>query len=33
MLSLVLTGGINAWAASGGEYVRFMEGYDQSVWP
>lgn len=33
MMSLVLTGGVNAWAASGGEHVRLMEGYDESVWP
>lgn len=33
MMSLVLTGGVNAWVASGGEHVRLMEGYDKSVWP
>ncbi|ORY54700.1 Rhodanese-like domain-containing protein [Pseudomassariella vexata] len=32
MESLVLLDGVRGWAAGGPEFVKFMEGYDQSAW-
>lgn len=32
MESLVLTGGIKAWVAREDEYVRYIQGYDESKW-
>lgn len=32
MRSLVLVGGIKAWVAEKGEFVRYMQGYDESKW-
>lgn len=32
MQSLVLTGGIKGWAAAKGEFVRYMQDYDESKW-
>lgn len=30
--SIILTGGIKGWATAGGEFVEYMDGYDESVW-
>ncbi|KAH6641830.1 Rhodanese-like domain-containing protein [Chaetomium tenue] len=30
--SLALAGGIKGWVAAGGEYVGWMEGYEEAVW-
>ena len=32
MKSVILEGGIKGWAGAGDEYVRLMEGYQESVW-
>jgi len=32
MESVVLLEGIKGWAAAGGEYVRWMDEYDERVW-
>lgn len=32
MQSLVLEGGIKAWAAEKGEFWRYMQEYDKSKW-
>ncbi|KAL1844205.1 hypothetical protein VTJ49DRAFT_3861 [Mycothermus thermophilus] len=32
MQSLALAGGIKGWAAAGGEFVEWMDGYDAAVW-
>ena len=32
MKSLVLLEGIKGWAAAGGEYLRWMDEYEESVW-
>lgn len=32
MHSLVLEGGIKAWAAEKGEFVQYMQEYDESKW-
>ncbi|KAK3984618.1 arsenical-resistance protein 2 [Cladorrhinum sp. PSN332] len=32
MESLALVGGIKGWAGAGGEYVEWMDEYDEKVW-
>lgn len=32
MKSLALEGGIKGWVAEGGEYLKFMQDYDESKW-
>lgn len=32
MKSLALVGGIKGWAGAGGEYVEWMDEYDEKVW-
>lgn len=32
MKSVILRGGIKGWAAAGGEYVEWMDGYEEGVW-
>lgn len=32
MQSVILTGGIKGWVAAGGEFVEWMDGYDEAVW-
>ena len=32
MESLVLSEGIRGWANAGGQYVHWMDGYDDAVW-
>lgn len=32
MQSLVLSGGIKGWEAEKGEFVRYMQEYDESKW-
>lgn len=31
MQSIILTGGIKGWAAAGGEFVEWMDGYVEGV--
>ena len=32
MQSLVLDGGVKAWVAEKGEFVQYIQGYDESKW-
>ncbi|KAK8104844.1 arsenate reductase (Arc2) [Apiospora kogelbergensis] len=32
MKSVILRGGVKGWAAAGGEYVEWMDGYEEGVW-
>jgi arsenical-resistance protein 2 len=32
MQSLILLEGIKGWATAGGEFVKWMDEYDESVW-
>ena len=32
MASVILEGGIKGWATAGGEFVKWMDGYDEAVW-
>ncbi len=32
MQSLVLVGGIKGWVNTGGEYLQWMDEYDEAVW-
>lgn len=32
MQSLALEGGIKGWVAAGGEYVKWVAGYEAAVW-
>jgi arsenical-resistance protein 2 len=32
MQSVILSGGIKGWVASGDEYVAFMDGFDAAEW-
>lgn len=32
MQSLVLEGGIKGWVVAGGEFLQYVQGYDESKW-
>lgn len=32
MQNMMLSGGIKGWVAEGGEYLDWMDEYDDSVW-